>query len=96
MLEFLSFLGIDVEYVRGEGNTLYFIDGDNREVPVLDYAGGYGALVLGHNHPEIVAAAREFLDSGAPVLAQASRQPWAGRVASHHSESDHPTRVRRR
>ncbi|GHJ99324.1 diaminobutyrate--pyruvate aminotransferase [Streptomyces sp. Y2F8-2] len=82
MLDFLSFLGIDVEYVRGEGNTLYFIDGDNREVPVLDYAGGYGALVLGHNHPEILAAAREFLESGTPVLAQASRQPWAGRVAT--------------
>ncbi|MEU9399220.1 aminotransferase class III-fold pyridoxal phosphate-dependent enzyme [Streptomyces sp. NPDC048242] len=82
MLQFLEFLGIDVEYVRAEGNTLFFRDGSGQEIPVLDYAGGYGALILGHNHPEIVAAAREFLDSGRPVLAQASRQAAASEVAA--------------
>ncbi|MEU3776664.1 aminotransferase class III-fold pyridoxal phosphate-dependent enzyme [Streptomyces sp. NPDC032472] len=82
MLQFLSFLGIDVEYVRGEGNTLHFRDDSGREIPVLDYAGGYGALILGHNHPGIVTAAREFLDSGTPVLAQAARQTAASGLAS--------------
>ncbi|MER5794521.1 aminotransferase class III-fold pyridoxal phosphate-dependent enzyme [Streptomyces sp. NPDC001980] len=82
MLQFLSFLGIDVEYVRAEGNTLYFRDENGEEIPVLDYAGGYGALILGHNHPDLVAAARDFLDSGTPVLAQASRQAAASKVAA--------------
>ncbi|MFI5682172.1 aspartate aminotransferase family protein [Streptomyces cellulosae] len=86
MQNLLALLGIDVEYVRGEGNTLYFLDEAGREVPVIDYAGGYGALVLGHNHPEVVATAESFLRSGNPVLAQASRQPAAGRVLARLNE----------
>ncbi|MEU8664706.1 aminotransferase class III-fold pyridoxal phosphate-dependent enzyme, partial [Actinoplanes philippinensis] len=74
MLGFLAQLGIDVEFTRAEGDTLYYRDAAGREVPVLDFAGGYGALILGHNHPEIVGAAHEFLSAGRPVLAQASRQ----------------------
>ncbi|GHJ40940.1 aspartate aminotransferase family protein [Streptomyces sp. TS71-3] len=80
MQDLLALLGIDVEYVRGEGNTLHFLDETGQEVPVIDYAGGYGALVLGHNHPEVAAAAESFLRARRPVLAQASRQPAAGRV----------------
>ncbi|MEU6098286.1 aminotransferase class III-fold pyridoxal phosphate-dependent enzyme [Streptomyces sp. NPDC047079] len=82
MQELLALLGIDVEYVRGEGNTLYFLDETGREVPVIDYAGGYGALVLGHNHPEVAAAVERFLGARRPVLAQASRQPAAARVVA--------------
>ncbi|MEV6926603.1 aminotransferase class III-fold pyridoxal phosphate-dependent enzyme [Dactylosporangium sp. NPDC051485] len=82
MAGLLAFLGIDVEFVRAERNTLYFTDAAGVTTPVLDYAGGYGALVLGHNHPEIVGAAREFLDAGRPVLAQASRQSDTSAVAS--------------
>lgn len=81
MLGLLTQLGVNVEFVRGEGNTLHFVDHTGRLTPVLDYAGGYGALILGHNHPEIVATAREFLDARTPVLAQASRQPAASQVA---------------
>ncbi|CCH32113.1 aminotransferase class III-fold pyridoxal phosphate-dependent enzyme [Actinosynnema sp. NPDC047251] len=82
MLQWLTALGVDVEFVRGEGNTLYFVGPDGTEVPVLDYAGGYGSLILGHNHPAIVDAARDFFDAGTPVLAQAARQPAASRVAA--------------
>ncbi|MEU4499304.1 aminotransferase class III-fold pyridoxal phosphate-dependent enzyme [Streptomyces sp. NPDC023998] len=82
MLQWLSMLGVDVEYVRGEGNTLHYLDDKGKQISVLDYAGGYGALILGHNHPEIVAAAKDFLDAGTPVLAQASRQSAASSVAS--------------
>ncbi|MGW4511742.1 aspartate aminotransferase family protein [Streptomyces sp. NPDC004393] len=82
MQDLLTLLGIDVEYVRGEGNTLYFLDETGHEVPVIDYAGGYGALVLGHNHPEVVATVESFLRARRPVLGQASRQPAAGRVVA--------------
>ncbi|MEU7755029.1 aminotransferase class III-fold pyridoxal phosphate-dependent enzyme [Micromonospora sp. NPDC049171] len=74
MLGFLAQLGIDVEFIRAEGDTLFYRNDAGEDVPVLDVAGGYGALILGHNHPEIVDAARDFFAAGRPVLAQASRQ----------------------
>ncbi|MFE0424856.1 aspartate aminotransferase family protein [Streptomyces sp. NPDC058953] len=82
LLQWLAALGLGVEYVRGEGNTLFLTADDGTETAVIDYAGGYGSLVLGHNHPGIVAAARSFLDAGTPTLAQGSRQPAASRVAA--------------
>ncbi|MCP3822748.1 aminotransferase class III-fold pyridoxal phosphate-dependent enzyme [Streptomyces sp. A3M-1-3] len=81
LLGWLSSLGLDVEYIRGEGNTLYFLGEDGREVPVLDFAGGYGSLIFGHNHPEIVAHAQNLLASQVPVHAQFSRHPYANDVA---------------
>ncbi|MHA7961798.1 aspartate aminotransferase family protein [Streptomyces sp. L500] len=81
LLEWLASVGLDVEYVRAEGNTLYYRDADGGEVPVVDYAGGYGSLMLGHNNPEIVALAKSLLDGGVPVHAQFSRHPYANQVA---------------
>ncbi len=37
-------------------------DADGHEY--VDYFGGHGALILGHNHPEVLAAIHEALDSG--------------------------------
>ncbi|WP_367136899.1 aspartate aminotransferase family protein [Saccharothrix sp. HUAS TT1] len=82
LLGWLSSIGLDVEYVRAEGNTLYRRAEDGREVPVLDFAGGYGSLMLGHNHPAIVARARELLAAGTPIHAQFSRHPYANEVAN--------------
>ncbi|MEV4744727.1 aminotransferase class III-fold pyridoxal phosphate-dependent enzyme [Streptomyces sp. NPDC049555] len=81
LLGWLASVGLDVEYVRGEGNTLYYRDSEGREIPVVDYAGGYGSLMLGHNHPEINAYAKSLLDGGIPVHAQFSRHPYANDVA---------------
>ncbi|ONI89533.1 aspartate aminotransferase family protein [Saccharothrix sp. ALI-22-I] len=78
----LSSIGLDVEYVRAEGNTLYRRAEDGREVPVLDFAGGYGSLMLGHNHPAIVARAQELLAARTPIHAQFSRHPYANEVAN--------------
>src|SRR5690606_2795401 len=55
-------LGLDVEYERAEGNTMYHRDERGELVPVLDLMGGYGSLILGHNHPGIVAHAKALLD----------------------------------
>ncbi|SFN28660.1 MULTISPECIES: aspartate aminotransferase family protein [unclassified Streptomyces] len=78
----LSTAGLDVEYVRASGNTLYRKGANGEEIPVLDYAAGYGALIFGHNHPDIVAHARELLDEQTPVLAQFSSHPYANRLAA--------------
>ncbi|NBM16045.1 aspartate aminotransferase family protein [Streptomyces sp. GC420] len=80
--EVLGTAGLAVEYVRAEGNTLYLRGEDGGEIPIADFAGGYGSVLLGHNHPDIVQCARELLDAGTPVHAQFSRHPYANRLAA--------------
>ncbi|UKY51973.1 aminotransferase class III-fold pyridoxal phosphate-dependent enzyme [Streptomyces inhibens] len=79
-------LGLDVEYVRAEGNTLYHLDEQGADIPVLDLMGGYGSLIFGHNHPEIVAHARSLLDGNRAVHAQFSLRGEAGRLGAALSE----------
>jgi acetylornithine/succinyldiaminopimelate/putrescine aminotransferase len=81
MLGLLSRYGLDVEYVRSSGNTLYARREDGSERAVLDFAGGYGSVLLGHGNPELVALARELLAQGTPIHAQFSRHPYANDVA---------------
>ncbi|MGW2055207.1 aspartate aminotransferase family protein [Streptomyces sp. NPDC001840] len=80
--EVLAGAGLAVEYVRAKGNTLYQRDGDGGEIPVVDFAGGYGSVLLGHNRPEIVERARELLDGDTPVHAQFSSHPYANALAA--------------
>lgn len=82
----LATAGLDVEYVRAEGNRLYFHGPDGAEVPVIDYAGGYASLIFGHNHPDIVARAKEVLDAQTPVYTQFSRHSAANKVAIRLNE----------
>ncbi|MET8576186.1 aminotransferase class III-fold pyridoxal phosphate-dependent enzyme [Streptomyces sp. NPDC005012] len=49
--------------VRARGMTIEGADGRR----YLDCLSGDGALALGHNHPVVLAAVREVLDSGAPI-----------------------------
>ncbi|WP_433796185.1 aspartate aminotransferase family protein [Actinoplanes sp. CA-252034] len=81
LLGVLATAGLDVEYVRGEGDTLYYRRGDE-EVPVLDFVGGYGSTMLGHSNPEIIGYARELLAGATPIHAQFSRHPYANEVAA--------------
>ncbi|MFE2753902.1 aspartate aminotransferase family protein [Actinosynnema sp. NPDC059335] len=77
MLGWLTDYHLDAEYVRSSGNTLFARQADGTERPVLDFAGGYGSVLLGHNHPELVALARELFEQGTPIHAQFSRHPYA-------------------
>lgn len=81
LAEWLSSVGLGVEYIRAQGNTLYYRGDNGEEIPVLDFAGGYGSVILGHNNPEIVAYAKSLLDGQTPVHAQFSRHPYANDVA---------------
>jgi acetylornithine/succinyldiaminopimelate/putrescine aminotransferase len=80
--ELLSTFGLDVEYVRSVGDTLFMSGADGTEIPVLDCTGGYGSLILGHNHPELVAHARALLAGQTPVHAQFSRRTEATDTAA--------------
>src|SRR5215213_7606798 len=74
----LAAVGLDVVYTHGEGDFLTYRDDRGRERVVLDMLGGYGAALFGHNHPELVARAREVLDARRPFVSQASARPYAG------------------
>jgi len=83
---FLEAIRLDVSYHRAEGNYLYYYDQDGREVEVLDLLGGYGALILGHHHPEIVELAAQMLKQKVPVQAQASVRSASARLARKLSD----------
>ncbi|MCP2256385.1 4-aminobutyrate aminotransferase [Streptoalloteichus tenebrarius] len=80
--QWLASMGLAVEYVRAEGNTLYYRDENGREVPVLDLACGFGSLLFGHNNDEIVEHAKSVLDARVPFHAQLSVLPHVNAVAS--------------
>ncbi len=77
----LSAICLDVEYIRAERDMLYYHDASGAEVPVLDMIGGYGSLIFGHNHPRIIAHAKQVLDAGTAIHAQFSLRGNAGKVA---------------
>jgi len=79
--QLLHTLRLDVSYERGTGCHLYYRDEQDREVEVLDLVGGYGSLLLGHAHPDLVAEAQRLLAAGRPVHSQGSRQPLAEQLA---------------
>lgn len=76
----LGSLGLDVDFVRAEGNTMFYQDGDE-EVAVLDCVGGYGSLILGHNHPELAQRAVDLFTGAVPMHAQFSYHPYANALA---------------
>ena len=58
-LHFLKLLGFDEIIVkRAEG--MYYYDQNDRAI--LDFFGGFGSVALGHNHPRILAARKQFQD----------------------------------
>ena len=47
-------------FERAAGAHLWDVDGNE----YIDYAGGMGPMLLGHNHPRVVAAVRQALEVG--------------------------------
>src|SRR5437588_4849075 len=73
----LAMFHLDRTWVRGEGVWLY--DAGGRRF--LDCYAQYGAVVLGHNAPPVVAAARAALDAAEPAMVQPYRAPHAVALA---------------
>lgn len=53
--------GHTIFFARGQGSRLFDIDGNS----YIDYLGAWGPAVLGHSHPDIVAACQKVLALGA-------------------------------
>jgi glutamate-1-semialdehyde 2,1-aminomutase len=62
---------------RAEGARKWDVDGNE----YVDYFGGHGALILGHNHPTVLAATREALADGTHFGAGHTQEVrWAQQV----------------
>ena len=62
---------------RARGSRKWDVDGNE----YVDYFGGHGALLLGHNHPDVLAAVHEALDQGSHFGANhAGELAWARAV----------------
>ena len=67
--------GIYVDHAKGPRK--WDVDGNE----YVDYFGGHGALILGHNHPSVVAASHTALDQGTHFGANHPREiQWASLV----------------
>ena len=51
---------VPLTFTRAAGAFIWDVDGND----YIDYAGGMGPLILGHNHPRILAAVRQALEIG--------------------------------
>ena len=67
---FRSVGGSPLFITRGKGSRIYDADGND----YIDYVGSWGPLLLGHAHPEIVAAVAEALASGTSFGAPTERE----------------------
>jgi len=73
----LRLLGFDRTFVRGAGAHLF----DRTGRRVIDALGGYGAVSVGHNHPEVVSALHRALDRGLPGMVHFETPPLVGELA---------------
>jgi putrescine aminotransferase len=77
-VEALGLLGFGRGFARAEGMSLY----DERGAEVLDFLAGYGAVPLGHNHPDVRAAVAAALAAGLPSFVPVAPQPLAAAAAA--------------
>ena len=79
----LDVLQMNVPFAYCEGAELFRPDGRR----VLDFLSGYCVHNVGHNHPRIIAALKEELDRGGPVMLQSNVPELAGELAWRLCES---------
>ncbi len=73
----LDLLEMNVEYERCLGSELFTSDGRR----ILDFLSGYCVHNIGHNHPVVLGALREELDSLGPAMIQSHVAQLAGQLA---------------
>lgn len=79
-LHFMKLLGFHkIKVERAEG--MYYIDQNGRKI--LDFFGGFGSLALGHNHPRILEARKQFQDEKRHEIAIAFMSQYAAALASN-------------
>ena len=79
LAQLLELLHLDIVFEKASGCHLWPSGSD---VPILDLVGGYGTLLFGHNHPQLVSAAIDYLSASRPVHVQGSLKPLTGELAA--------------
>ena len=74
-------LRLDVDFIKGSGDYLSYLNDEGEEVKVLDLAGGMGSTLLGHNNPAVKKALISSLEDDVPMHAQSSVRESAGHLA---------------
>src|SRR6188768_2455646 len=78
LTELLSCLGLAQSYTKASGCTLWTESGRQ----VVDFIGGFGAAIAGHNHPDLVDSLVRAVSSNVPIQAQASVRGDSARLAA--------------
>jgi acetylornithine/succinyldiaminopimelate/putrescine aminotransferase/predicted amino acid dehydrogenase/long-subunit acyl-CoA synthetase (AMP-forming) len=80
--EMLRLAGLDKKYIRAEQDYVYYKENGERK-QALDLVGGFGTNLLGHRHPELIAAVAEFAASAVSWISdQGSIRQYEGEVSS--------------
>ena len=61
---------------RGQGSHIYDVDGN----AFIDYVCSWGALIIGHAHPQIVAALKDVVENGTSFGAPTERETILARM----------------
>jgi glutamate-1-semialdehyde 2,1-aminomutase len=67
---FRSVGGNPIFIAQGQGSRVFDVDGNE----YIDYVGSWGPLLLGHRHPEIIAALEQTLETGTSFGAPTARE----------------------
>jgi acetylornithine/succinyldiaminopimelate/putrescine aminotransferase/predicted amino acid dehydrogenase len=78
----LHSVGLDKQFHRAEGQYLYHYDAQGQEREVLDLLGGYGAVILGHNHPVLLDTLKQQIEQKVAFHNQFSLRSGAGDLAA--------------
>jgi len=73
----LNALQMNVHYARCSGAELFTADGRR----IVDYLSGYCVHNIGHNHPAVIGALRDELESRGPAMIQSHVAKLAGQLA---------------
>jgi ornithine--oxo-acid transaminase len=76
-VKLLNLLQMNVRYERCAGAELHTAGGKR----ILDFLSGYCVHNTGHNHPAIIAALKDELDRGGPLMLQSNVPNLAGELA---------------
>lgn len=82
----LGKLRLNKEYTRSEKNLMYYTNTNNDEVEVVDFIGGFGSLMLGHNNPELIQYSMDLLSKNIPIHSQMASKRFTGDLAKAISD----------